>query len=148
VPIAAVCGTAALWTKCVESPFLFTTTFGGNPLACAAAIATIHVLLQEDLLAAAKARGEQLQAGLRLLTTQYPQVLKCVRGVGLLIGVECSSNTMGIAWSKALLAHKVIVSGTLISATTIRVCPPLVISEDEVNCALAAMKKACLECLK
>jgi putrescine aminotransferase len=148
VPIAAVCGTAALWTKCVESPFLFTTTFGGNPLACAAAIATIHVLLQEDLLAAAKARGEQLQAGLRLLTTQYPQVLKCVRGVGLLIGVECSSNTMGIAWSKALLAHKVIVSGTLISATTIRVCPPLVISEDEVTCALAAMKKACLECLK
>ena len=148
VPIAAVCGSASLWTKCIEAPFLFTTTFGGNPLACAAAIATIHVLLHERLLQAAQDRGEQLCAGLRALGTQYPQVIKDVRGLGLMVGVECTSNAIGIAWSRALLDMQVIVSGTLISATTIRVCPPLVISKDEVESALATMKKACIQCLE
>ena len=146
VPIAAVCGSAALWTKCIEAPFLFTTTFGGNPLACAAAIATIHVLLKEDLPAAARARGDQLRQGLLALAAKYPSVIKAVRGTGLMIGVEFMSNDIGIAWSRSLLALKVIVSGTLISAVTIRVCPPLVISKEVVDSALEAMKKACSEC--
>jgi putrescine aminotransferase len=125
---------------------LFTTTFGGNPLACAAAIATIHVLLKEDLAAAARARGDQLRQGLLALAAKYPSVIKAVRGTGLMIGVEFMSNDIGIAWSRSLLALKVIVSGTLISAVTIRVCPPLVISKEEVDSALEAMKKACSEC--
>ncbi len=146
VPIAAVCGSATLWTRCVEAPFLFTTTFGGNPLACAAAIATIHVLLEEGLARAAQTRGQQLLQGLHHLAKQFPTVLKDVRGMGLMIGVECASNDIGIAWSRALLAHKVIVSGTLISAVTVRVCPPLVITKEELDGALEAMKKACIEC--
>lgn len=144
VPIAAVCGSEALWAQCVAAPFLFTTTFGGNPLACAAAIAAIHVLLHEGLLTAAKARGTQLQQGLEALARDYPSVLKDVRGRGLLLGVECVSNAVGVAWSRALLARRVIVSGTLISATTIRVCPPLVITEAEVQQVLVAAKEACV----
>ncbi len=146
VPIAAVCGTADLWEKCIAAPFLFTTTFGGNPLACSAAISAIHVLLSEDLAKAAKDRGDQLQQGLRALAATYPTVIKEVRGLGLMIGVECINNAVGIAWSRALLHSKVIVSGTLINAQTIRVCPPLVISKEEVDQALQAMKKACASC--
>ena len=145
VPIAAVCGGEELWAKCIASPFLFTTTFGGNPLACAAAIAAIHELLVRRLPDAAAVRGEQLMAGLRALARLFPDVIADVRGAGLMIGVQLVSNEVGVAWATALLRHHVIVSGTLISATTVRVCPPLVISEAEVNVALDAFAAACVD---
>lgn len=143
VPIAACCGRAEIWARCVEAPFLFTTTFGGNPLACAAAIATIHVLLSEDLVGAACERGAQLKAGLEALRLEFPGVIKEVRGAGLMLGVEFTSNALGVAWSRDLLARRVLVSGTLISATTVRVCPPLVVSTEDVDLALARMRAAC-----
>ena len=142
VPIAAVCGTKALWSRYIEAPFLFTTTFGGNPLACAAALAALHVTLQEDLPRAARDRGHQLLHGLQALAKDFPTVFKQVRGLGLMLGVECQSNAAGVAWSRALLGERVIVSGTLISATTIRVCPPLVISEKEVQEVLVRARAA------
>ncbi|MGC5254583.1 aminotransferase class III-fold pyridoxal phosphate-dependent enzyme, partial [Escherichia coli] len=49
MPIGACVGTAKVWERYIENPFLHTTTFGGNPVACAAAIATINVLLEENL---------------------------------------------------------------------------------------------------
>jgi putrescine aminotransferase len=145
VPVAACCGSAALWTKCVEAPFLFTTTFGGNPLACAAAIATVHALVAEDMCANARARGQQLRKGLCDLQEAFPAVIKEVRGLGLMLGVEFWSNDLGVAWSRALLKRHVLVSGTLISATSVRVCPPLVITADEIDLALRAMQGACQE---
>ena len=143
VPIAAVCGGKALWTHCERSPFLFTTTFGGNPLACAAALASLHAVVSERLAEAAHRRGDQLMAGLAALAAEFPDIIKHVRGLGLMLGVECVDNATGVAWSRALLNRRVIVSGTLISATTIRVCPPLVITAAEVEIALAAMHGAC-----
>jgi putrescine aminotransferase len=145
IPIAACCGSAKMWTKYVESPFLFTTTFGGGPLACAAAIATIHVLLTRDLPRAAAERGEQLLRGLREIAADYPDVIAEVRGQGLMLGVQLVSNDVGVAWSRALLVRRVLVSGTLISATTVRVCPPLVITKAEVELALCACRQACAD---
>lgn len=60
MPIGACIGTPRTWEKYIENPFLHTTTFGGNPLACAAAIATISVLLDEDLPKQAAEKGEYL----------------------------------------------------------------------------------------
>ncbi len=145
VPVTACCGTAKLWRKYVESPFLFTSTFGGNPLACAAAIATIQVLLSQQLPRAAAVRGAQLADGLRAIAAEFPDVIAEVRGRGLMLGVQLVSNAVGVAWSCNLLKRHVLVSGTLISATTIRVCPPLVVSEVEVQLALDAMRGACLD---
>lgn len=148
MPIAAVCGTKALWAPYVQAPFLFTTTFGGNPLACAAALAALHVTLAEDLCAAAAARGAQLKAGLQALASRLPALFKEVRGLGLMLGVECTTNAGGVAWSRALLARRAIVSGTLISATTIRVCPPLVISAEEVDAFLVLAEGAAQDALR
>jgi putrescine aminotransferase len=142
-PVAACCGGEHVWAKYVESPFLFTTTFGGSPLACAAAISTIHVLLKDRLVDAARERGQQLSRGLQGLMQDFPDVIKDVRGLGLMLGVELQSNDIGIAWSSALLRNNVLVSGTLIHATTVRVCPPLTITPEEVCIALEAMRCAC-----
>ena len=145
MPVAAVCGTTSMWEGYVKAPFLLTTTFGGNPLACAAALAALHVTLSEDLPLAAATRGAQLKAGLHSLVQELPDVFREVRGVGLMLGVECRSNAAGVAWSRALLGRRVIVSGTLISATTIRVCPPLVITAEEVDDFLAIARAAALD---
>jgi putrescine aminotransferase len=49
MPVAACCGRGAIWKKYIENPFLLTTTFGGNPLALAAAVATVNVILKEKV---------------------------------------------------------------------------------------------------
>jgi 4-aminobutyrate aminotransferase len=63
------------------------TTFGGNPVSCAAGIAVLETIHAEGLVANAAARGDQLLAGLRRLTSNNPRVGD-VRGLGLMLGVE------------------------------------------------------------
>jgi putrescine aminotransferase len=142
VPVAACCGTAAVWAKYVDNPFLFTSTFGGNPLALSAVIATINVIMTEGLLYAAQVRGKQMKTGLLELQAQYPDIVRDVRGRGLMLAVEFLCNDFGVRWSKRLLDRHVLVSGTLVSATTVRVSPPLVITEQEVTHALQEMDAA------
>lgn len=145
MPVSACCGTAQIWEKYVANPFLFTSTFGGNPMAMAAVIATVNVILEEGLLANAAARGAEMVAGLQAMAARFPRIVKEVRGRGLMLGVEFTSNALGVQWASRLLARRVLVSGTLISATSIRVCPPLVITPDEVRLALSKMMDTCME---
>ena len=93
MPIGAVVGTQKTWQKYIDNPFLHTTTFGGNPLACAAAIATIHVLLEEDLLKAAAEKGEYLLKQMNGLAARYPKVMKLARGRGLMLGMSSPTTT-------------------------------------------------------
>ncbi len=70
----------------VFQPGNHASTFGGNPLACAAALATIKIIEDEKLLDAAKAKGEVLMAALQAFAEKYDQVLD-VRGLGLMLGM-------------------------------------------------------------
>lgn len=143
MPLGACVGTAAVWSRYIENPFLFTSTFGGNPLAMAAMIATINVLFDDDLLTRAKIRGKQLRDGLDRMAAKHPDIVKEVRGVGLMLGVEFNTNSFGVAWSRKLFSRRILVAGTLVSATSIRVCPPLVASETDIEFAIAEMNNAC-----
>jgi predicted acetylornithine/succinylornithine family transaminase len=70
----------------VFTPGSHGSTFGGNPLACAAALATVKIIEDEKLLSAAAAKGEMLYAALRAFAEKYDQVLD-VRGMGLMLGM-------------------------------------------------------------
>lgn len=142
IPVSACCGTLAVWKRYIDNPFLFTSTFGGNPLAMSAVIATVNVILDEDLLEKATRRGVQLKGGLEILSANFPDIIREVRGRGLMLAVEFLRNDYGVQWSKQLLDNGVLVSGTLVSATTVRVCPPLVITETECAYALREMAAA------
>jgi putrescine aminotransferase len=145
MPVAACCGRAEIWKKYVENPFLLTTTFGGNPLALAATIATVNVIMNDDLLAAAQERGEQLTRGMRELQALYPDLITDVRGRGLLLGIEFNANEIGVAWSKALFTRFVLVSGTLVNAKVVRIEPPLTITASQCETVLQRMREACDE---
>ncbi|MBI5597772.1 MAG: putrescine aminotransferase [Elusimicrobia bacterium] len=140
VPIGACVGTAKTWEKYIANPFLHTTTFGGNPMACAGAIATINVILEEDLPRQAAEKGEYLIKHIGALAGKYAKVLKLVRGRGLMLGMEFTDNDLGYEVSKNLFARNILISGTYINARTLRIEPALTIGYPELDKFLAALE--------
>jgi putrescine aminotransferase len=140
MPIGACVGTPRTWEKYIENPFLHTTTFGGNPLACAAAIATINVLLEEDLPRQAGEKGEYLLPRLNTLAGKYPRVMAGARGRGLMLGMEFASHDLGYAVAKSLFSRNILISGTYINARVLRVEPPLVVSYPQLDRFLTALE--------
>lgn len=133
MPIGAVVGTPRTWQKYVENPFLHTTTFGGNPVACAAAIATIHVLLEEDLPRQAGEKGEYLLKHMNALAAKHPKVMKLARGRGLMLGMEFQDNDLGYKVATELFARQILISGTYINARVLRVEPSLTIGYPQLD---------------
>jgi [amino-group carrier protein]-gamma-(L-lysyl/L-ornithyl)-L-glutamate aminotransferase len=111
------------------------TTFGGNPLACAAAIAAIGEIQRLDLVSNARERGAQLIEGLRAIRSDR---VREVRGLGLLVGVELKENAANAI--RALQEEGVLALGA--GATVVRFLPPLVITKEEVDRVVDAAGKA------
>jgi putrescine aminotransferase len=133
MPAGAVIGRRDVFERLFDNPFLHTSTFGGNPLACAAALATINVLIEERLPERAAKMGDRMLAGIRRNVVGHEDLVVDVRGKGLLIALEFCDNTSGFAFGKAMLDRGVLVSGTLVNARTIRVEPPLTITEEQMD---------------
>ena len=142
MPAGAVVGSKAVFSRLFKNPFLHTTTFGGNPLACAAALATINVLIEEKLPERAGVIGALFIAGLRKAVEGYPAIVSDVRGKGLLIAIEFVTNELGFELGKQMLKRGVLVSGTLVNARTIRFEPPLTITEDQTDFVCKALAES------
>jgi ornithine--oxo-acid transaminase len=113
------------------------STFGGNPLACAVARAALRVLIDEGMIANASVQGERLLAGLRRL--DHPAIREA-RGRGLMLALELHPEAGGAKQFTQALRER----GLLCKEThehTIRIAPPLVITEDEVDWALAQFER-------
>jgi putrescine aminotransferase len=134
MPVSAFCSTEEIW-QCMmyPNPFIHTTTTGGGALACSAAIAAIHVILRERLWEQAAAKGEYLIPKLMALANQYPQIYDKITGKGLLIGMHFRDPEVGYKVAAGLFKRGVLVAGTLTSAQTIRIEPPLVITYDQID---------------
>lgn len=133
MPIGATVATEAVFSRFFDNPFLHTTTFGGNPPACAAALATIEVLIEERLAERAAEMGAYMLAGLSRAAAGYGDLIVDVRGKGLLLALEFTSDATGFAASKFLFERGVLVAGTLINARTVRVEPPLTIERAQAD---------------
>jgi putrescine aminotransferase len=125
MPLSAFMSTPEIWKVLEPNPFIHSSTFGGNPLACAAGIAAVNVTLEEDLPGQAAATGEYLLGELRRLQRRHRDVLVEVRGLGLLIGLEFVDTQFGYAVAAGLFKRGVLVAGTLLNAKTIRIEPAL-----------------------
>ena len=125
MPLSAFVSTAKIWEVMIPNPIIHSTTFGGNPIACAAGIAAITVTLDEDLPGQAAAKGEYVLRQLHLLRARYPGVLKEATGKGLLIGMEFPTQEIGWKVASGLFKRGVLVAGTYSKAQTIRLEPAL-----------------------
>jgi putrescine aminotransferase len=125
MPLSAFIATAEIWEVMIPNPIIHSTTFGGNPLACAAGIAAIEVTLDEDLPGQAATKGEMMLTELRTLKARYPSLLKDVHGRGLLIGMEFHQQEIGWKVASGLFKRGVLVAGTYANARVIRLEPAL-----------------------
>ena len=125
MPLSAFIANPTVWEVMIPNPIIHSTTFGGNPLACAAGLAAILVTLAEDLPGPAAAKGEFLLRELAALQRKYPRVLAEAHGKGLLIGMEFPAQEIGWQVAAGLFKRGVLVAGTYSKAQVIRIEPAL-----------------------
>ena len=129
--------------KMFENPWILgSPTFGGNPLACSAAISTIKYMLENDIPKVCQEKGDYIMAGLEKLKNKYPTVLKEYRGAGLLIAMEFPEAEVGYAVTKGLFARNVMTAGTLVNAKTVRIEPPAVLKYETIDSVLAKLEES------
>jgi len=146
MPISAFCSTEEIWQVMMDpNPFIHTTTTGGGALACSAAIAAIHVAIRDDFPKMAKEKGDYLMPKLQKLVERFPKIYDYVSGKGLLIGQHFKSPEIGFQIASGLFKRGVLVAGTLTSAHTIRIEPPLVITYEQLDTVLAKLEEVLTE---
>ncbi len=136
MPIGAFTARPPLWEKMIADPFIHSSTMGGNQAACAAGVATIRTILEDNLLPRATEMGEILLAGLRDLQRRHPDLVKDVRGRGLLIGVEFENSDIALLIAGWALPRGLIVYFSLNNPTVLRIAPPLIITREQVAAGL------------
>jgi putrescine aminotransferase len=143
MPIGAYVARPSVWNAAyAKNPLVHTSTFGGSPLACAAALAALDVLRDEGLVQNARARGDQLLAGARTIAAEYPSVVRDVRGLGLLAGVELRNEGYAGTIVPEMLRAGVTTAWTLNQQRVIRLEPPLIVTAEEIARGLAALRGA------
>ena len=117
------------------APMSHGSTFGGNPLACAAALATLEVMRTDDLPGRASRLGDHLLARLRTLNSP---LIREVRGIGLIVGIDLRVKVTPILQKLQALGVLALPAGS----TVLRLLPPLVIEEDDLERVVAAIASA------
>lgn len=125
-----------------KNPWWLTNTFAGSQLSCAASLATIEVYEQENLLAQCREKGEYLKLHINEMVAASPAVLREIRGIGLWLGLECQSAEMGTRLADELFERDVLVAQTINNPSVIRIQPPLIISQEQLDTVLAALRES------
>jgi len=146
MPIGATLGTPAIFESMFsENPLAHTSTFGGNPLACAAAIKALEILQRDNYSEKSRARGHQMKQGFEQIQVRYPEIVAEVRGRGLMIGLEFAMDEVGELVVAQLLKRGVCVAYALNNPRVLRFEPPLVITEEQVDRVIIAVDESLAE---
>jgi acetylornithine/N-succinyldiaminopimelate aminotransferase len=119
------------------------TTFGGNPLACAAGNAVLDVLLAPGFLGEVDRKARRLWAVLTDLVQAFPTVFEEARGAGLLVGVKCRVPNTEVQDAMAAEGLLTVTAGD----NVVRLAPPLVITDADIDEAAAMLRRGALRCL-
>lgn len=117
------------------------TTFGGNPVSCAAGLATLRELNEKRIDLHVARVGGYLKMKLLEMKNEFPDFISDVRGLGFMLGVECNVECSGIV--TALLSKGVLANCT--NGNVIRLLPPLVVQEEHVDTLIANLRETILD---
>ena len=134
VPVSAVVASAFAYEELNRDPLMHTSTFSGNPLACAAANATIDVFRKQNVVAVAQELGYKLKPVVERLTTgPFAPIIREVRALGLLIGIEFEAEFLAGDFMVEMLKHKVLVSYSLNAHRVVRLTPPAFLTDADIS---------------
>lgn len=142
MPIGSFTATPEVWAGLIESPFLHTSTFGGNQMACVAGLATLKVIEEEDLLNRGALAGAYLKKGLKEVQKDYPLVIKDVRGRGMMLGIELTKEGAGGMLMSLMIDSNILVAYTLNNPKVIRMEPSLTMPIEVIDQVLTAFRNA------
>lgn len=142
LPIGAVLGTPEVWKAFKGRPLIHTSTFGGNPLACAAGLAVLNVLQRDHLPEKAAESGAYFLGKLHELTERYSDLCAEARGLGLMIGLEFNEEKYAGAVIAEMSKQRIIAVYTLNQPKVIRFEPPLFISREDLDRVLNALEES------
>ena len=139
LPLGAFCASSSLLSVLAHDPPLgHITTFGGHPLSCAAGLAALEVMVEQDLPDRAGQTGDIILS--RLAQIADPRIV-AIRGIGLLIGIELASAELTQRFVKRTIEAGVIVNWTLNCDRVVRLAPPLTIADNEIDFALETIER-------
>jgi len=146
MPITGIAARPHLWVDDLkDNPWILgSPTFGGNPLACAAAIAAIKYTIENDLPRQIEEKGVYLMDKLIALKEKH-RILVDVRGKGLLVGLEYPTEEIGWEVSKGLFKRGVLTGGTLNNAKVNRIEPPGIISYETLDAVVSRLDETLTE---
>ncbi len=143
VPVAALLATARSYAPLVHDSFGRPEAFAGSPVAMAAVHATVHAIRDEGLVDRAGVLGARLLHDLRrILAETCPNLVREVRGAGLLIGIEFTDQPLAAAFALELLDRRVLAAQAALAPHVIRLTPPAVLADAELDWLLAAATEA------
>ena len=119
------------------------STFGGNPLACAAANVVLNTIANDDFLAGVRDVGAHFKQALTNLQKKYPAHIVEVRGTGLILGMEMKESEDAAAIVRRMLEQGVIINCT--AGNVLRFIPPLIFSKNEVDELIAVLDHCVLD---
>lgn len=141
MPLGAFISRPDLMQLLTDPPLSHLTTFGGHPVSCAAGLASLTIIERDGLVARAAEAGRRLQEQLRAIGGRSGLVAD-VRGRGLMIGLELASAPLTEAFVGRALELGLILSWSIYAGATVRVAPPLTISDAEIDQGLAIIEQA------
>lgn len=140
MPVGAFIADKNIMACLMENPILgHITTFGGHPVSCAAGLAALEVLLEEQLTETVSAKEKLFRECL-----QHPRIIE-IRGKGLILSLQLSSFDEVEAISKACMQKGLIIDWFLHNETSLRIAPPLIITNEEIRTACEIILQALSE---
>jgi putrescine aminotransferase len=146
MPVGAFSATPEIWDSMFGgNPYLHSTTFGGNPLACAAALAAIRTTIEENLVERSRILGEKMLQGLRGIQSKYPDMIKEVRGLGCVAGIEFLEDDIAALVIGGCGRRNVLVAYSLNNPKVIRLEPPFIVTDAEMDRVMEALDESIAE---
>jgi acetylornithine/succinyldiaminopimelate/putrescine aminotransferase len=143
LPLGAFLSTPEIFSTFLDPPLSHLTTFGGNPVACAAAVAAFDVIESNGLLADAETKGAELKRRLELMKEHFPNLISDVRGRGLWLAIDLPPDLI-MPIVKEMENRGVLVGSMLNSEGTMRISPPLIVTEAEMDVFIGVLRASLL----
>ena len=124
----------------MDPPLSHLTTFGGNPVSCAAAIAAFDIIKEDNLIKKSKELGSYLNERLHSAKNEFPEIITEIRGIGLWYAFDVHPKKITMPLVNEMQSRGVIVGSMLNSDGTIRIAPPLTIRPAEIDAFIGVLK--------